>query len=249
MNKRRMLILAAALLGGLALILSADESSVVEGLVTGVLAQGKASVVDWWVVASGGGESDEAGKVVVNSTLGQPIIGPSSDKSVALGAGYWYGAEGPTAVTLASFTATPVDGNILVEWETAMEIDTVGFNVWRSETRDSGYVRVNDTLIPSASPGSAWGSTYSYVDSDVIPGTTYYYKLEELEVSGGRNWHGPVSAGDDNPTSVILFKATTERTGYAALQRNRRRSGCHKPYSSSGYPKGRRKRVCQSRQE
>ena len=210
MNKRRMLILAAALLGGLALVIG-----LVEELTAVVLAQDTASI-PWWVVAGGGGASS-ADEVVVNSTLGQPIIGPSGEKPVALGAGYWYGAQGPpTAVTLASFTATPVGGNILVEWETAIEIDTLGFNVWRSETRDSGYVRVNDTLIPSASPGSVWGSAYSYVDSDVTPGTTYY-KLEELEVSGGRNWYGPVSTGDDNPNSVILLKATAERTGYAAL--------------------------------
>jgi hypothetical protein len=128
------------------------------------------------------------------------------------------GAQGPpTAVTLASFTATPVDGNILVEWETAMEIDTVGFNVWRSELPGGPYAKLNDTLIPSASPGSAWGSTYSYVDSDVTPGTTTYYKLEELEVGGGRNWYGPVSTGDDNPNSVILSRATAGGTGYAAL--------------------------------
>ena len=104
-----------------------------------------------------------------------------------------------------------------VTWETALEIDTVGFNLWRSTNVGSGYVQVNDTLIPAASPGGVWGGAYAFTDAGVTPGTTYYYKLEELEVSGGRNWHGPVSAGDDNPTSVILFKATTERTGYAAL--------------------------------
>ncbi|MFL7790903.1 MAG: hypothetical protein AB8I69_02090 [Anaerolineae bacterium] len=202
MNKRRMLILAAALLGGLA-------------LATGVLAQGTVSV-DWWVVAGGGGASS-ADEVVVNGTLGQPIIGPSGDKSVALGAGYWYGAQGPTAVTLSAFSAAWSGDDVVVAWETAMEIDTVGFNVWRSETRDGGYVRVNDTLIPSASPGSVWGSAYSYVDSDIIPGTTTYYKLEELEVGGGRNWYGPISTNDDNPNSVILLKATAEGTGFAAL--------------------------------
>jgi hypothetical protein len=93
----------------------------------------------------------------------------------------------------------------------------VGFNVWRSETRDGGYVQVNDTLIPSASPGGVWGSGYSYVDSDVIPGTTYYYRLEELEVGGGRDWYGPVSTDGGSPTSVILLKATAGRTGFAAL--------------------------------
>jgi hypothetical protein len=217
MNKRRVLALAAALLGGLVLVLSADESSVVKGLVTGALAQGSAPAIDWRVVAGGGGESGEAGRVMIDSTLGQPIIGPSSGKSISLEAGYWYGAEGPTAVTLSAFTAAWNGDDVVVMWETAMEIDTVGFSVWRSEARDSGYVRVNDTLIPSASPGGVWGSAYSYTDSGVTPGTTYYYKLEELEVGGARNWYGPVSTGDGNPTSVILFRATAGRPGFATL--------------------------------
>jgi hypothetical protein len=78
MNKRRAIILAAALLGGLV-------------LATGALAQGAHSIA-WWVVAGGGGESTAAGEVAVNSTLGQPIIGPAGGDSVSLGAGYWYGA-------------------------------------------------------------------------------------------------------------------------------------------------------------
>ena len=105
MNKRRAIILAAVLLGGLVLVLSADESSVVEGpalsivegLVTRVLAQGTAAI-ERWVIGGGGGEASGAGEVVVNSTLGEPIVGPAGDGSVSLGAGYWYGAE--TAYTV-----------------------------------------------------------------------------------------------------------------------------------------------------
>lgn len=125
----------------------------------------------------------------------------------------------PTAVTLASFTAAWSEDEVLVAWETAAEINTVGFNLWRSETRDGGYVQVNDALIPAASPGGVWGGFYTYTDSDVTPGTTYYYKLNELETSGANNWYGPVSTadGEDNPTSVILFRATTEKSGSRAL--------------------------------
>jgi hypothetical protein len=196
MNKRRVLILAA-LLGGLVLVLS-----LVGGLATGVLAQGTASV-DWWVVAGGGGESSEAGKVVVNSTLGQPIIGPSGEKPIALGAGYWYGADGPpTAVTLASFTATPVDGHILIKWETAMEIDTVGFNLYRSESPDGPYVKLNNTIIPSQAPGAPFGADYAWLDENVQPGITYYYKLEDVEVGGKCTTHGPVSATAQAPTAL-----------------------------------------------
>jgi hypothetical protein len=203
MKKKYLLTMVTAILGVLLLDLVASGQGTYDA--------------EWHTVDGGGGVS--TGSIfMVRGTAGQPDADVSSGLIYTVQGGFWGGAQGPpTAVTLASFTATPVGDNILVEWETAMEIDTVGFNVWRSETRDGGYVRVNDTPIPSASPGGVWGGTYSYVDSDVIPGTTTYYKLEELEISGGRNWYGPVSTGDDNPTSVILFKATAERTGYAAL--------------------------------
>jgi hypothetical protein len=78
MNKRHAIILAAVLLVGLV-------------LVTGVLAQGAPSIA-WWVASGGGGESTAAGEVAVNSTLGQPIVGPAGGDSISLGAGYWYGA-------------------------------------------------------------------------------------------------------------------------------------------------------------
>jgi hypothetical protein len=146
----------------------------------------------------------------------RPLDGDDDGTFIAdIGADEYDGS--PTAVTLADLKATQVEGGILVEWMTTMEIDTVGFNVWRNEARDGSYVRINDTLIPSASPGSVWGGAYSHVDSDVIPDTTYYYKLEELEVGGGRNWYGPVSTEDDNPTSVILLRATAGNTDFAAL--------------------------------
>jgi hypothetical protein len=125
----------------------------------------------------------------------------------------------PTAVTLASFTATWDKAEVIATWETAAEINTVGFNLWRSETHDGGYTQVNNALIPAASLGGVWGSSYTYTDSGVTPGTTYYYKLHELEVGGASNWYGPVStaASEDNPASVILFQATTERSGSRAF--------------------------------
>jgi hypothetical protein len=76
MNMRRAIILAVALVIGLA-------------LVTGALAQGGASIT-WWVLGSGGGSASRGG-VVVNDTLGQPVAGPASYDITSLGAGYWYG--------------------------------------------------------------------------------------------------------------------------------------------------------------
>ena len=78
MNRRRAIILAVALLAGLM-------------LARGALAQATPAL-ERWVVGSAGGQSTTAGEMIVNSTLGEPIVGPSSGDSVSLGAGYWYGA-------------------------------------------------------------------------------------------------------------------------------------------------------------
>jgi hypothetical protein len=74
-------------------------------LAFGGLALAQGGAIDWWVIAGGGGPSSGTA-VALNDTLGQPVIGPSSGNGVSLGAGYWYGAQAPTAVELAWFTAT-----------------------------------------------------------------------------------------------------------------------------------------------
>jgi len=121
--------------------------------------------------------------------------------------------NGPTAVTLSAFSAEWAGDEVVVAWETAMEIDTAGFNLWRS-TDGGAYEQVNASLIPAAAPGGVMGGTYEYVDADVTPGETYFYKLEELEVSGARNWYGPTSTGGGFPTAVVLRALAAEQLGW-----------------------------------
>jgi hypothetical protein len=54
------------------------------------------------------------------------------------------------------------------------------------------------------------GGSYAFTDSDVTPGTTYYYKLEEIEIGGASNWYGPTSTGGgSDPNAVTLSAADT----------------------------------------
>jgi hypothetical protein len=99
----------------------------------------------------------------------------------------------PTLLELASFTATPHDGYVLVEWKTASEMDNAGFNVWRSETEAGSYTQLNAALIP-AQGGPTTGASYSYDDDAVTNSVTYWYKLEDLDLYGVSTLHGPVSA-------------------------------------------------------
>jgi hypothetical protein len=123
----------------------------------------------------------------------------------------------PTVAELSSFAATWCGDEVLVAWETTIEIDTAGFNVWRSATMDGGYVQINDELIRSAVPGGTRGGSYSLIDSGVTPGIDYYYKLEELEAGGGSNWYGPSAtdqdAGDSGKgdTTVLTLAAFSAR--------------------------------------
>jgi hypothetical protein len=100
----------------------------------------------------------------------------------------------PTAVTLAFFDAYASRGNLVVEWQTALEVDLLGFYLYRSTAPEGDYAEVSGGLIPAGAPGSMGGSEYRWVDDDASAGVTYYYKLEGVDSHGNRTSHGPVSA-------------------------------------------------------
>jgi len=99
----------------------------------------------------------------------------------------------PTVVELSSFTATPSDRKVILTWTTASEIDNAGFNLYRAESTDSEYIKINSSLI-SAQGSPTSGAAYNYIDNDVQNRKTYYYKLEDIDLNGVSTLHGPVSA-------------------------------------------------------
>jgi hypothetical protein len=83
--------------------------------------------------------------------------------------------------------------SIVIEWSTASELDTVGFNIYRAETSQEAGVRINEQLIP-ASLDAFTGSDYQFVDTAVSVGRTYYYWLEDVDASGATGRNGPIAA-------------------------------------------------------
>ena len=100
----------------------------------------------------------------------------------------------PTAVTLKRFEAWPEPPAIHVQWETAQEIDNLGFNLYRSNTRTGPKVKLNQVLIPSeVPPGSPFGAVYDWIDAFRLrSGRRYFYWLEDVDLSGVTTMHGPV---------------------------------------------------------
>ena len=98
-----------------------------------------------------------------------------------------------TFIDLSSFSAVPKFSKVIIQWSTEAETDNAGFNLYRSESESGEYVKINDALIP-AQGTSTQGSSYEFTDNNVQNRKTYYYKLEDIDLSGKSTMHGPVSA-------------------------------------------------------
>jgi hypothetical protein len=150
-------------------------------------------------VFSGGGSPVNSENYEIDSTLGQPTplngstLSPPTSSNYKHGPGFWYVEFELTLIELSSFTVTPSDREVIFEWTTESEIDNAGFNLYRAESADGEYLKINSSLIPAEGNGTS-GATYQYIDNDVKNRTTYYYKLEDIDLNGTSTMHGPVSA-------------------------------------------------------
>lgn len=151
--------------------------------------------LEWHVIASAGDQFLANGNYRLGFSLGQAHEpGLSSGGSYQMLQGYWAGSGfHPTAVRLADLHVETQGNALLVCWETTTEVDNLGFHIYRSETGQPGtYSRLNQTLILSRNPGSPQGAVYTWRDTDVTPQRTYYYLLEDVDLSGQVTQHGPV---------------------------------------------------------
>ena len=110
----------------------------------------------------------------------------------------------PLSVDLTDFSAAWQGDAVLVRWETAQELDNLGFNLYRSDTDMGPWVKLNDALIPSQNPGAVFGAVYEWLDADVTPGATYFYRLEDVDIYFVSTFHGPVSTAPVDPSAVSL---------------------------------------------
>jgi hypothetical protein len=107
------------------------------------------------------------------------------------------------ALFLVNAATPPV---VTVEWSTASELNTAGFNVSRGDSQTGPFTRLNAEVIP-ASPDPLVGGSYLYTDTQVVAGQTYYYQLEEVESGGSTNVQGVVTVTASGGLSPLLIGA------------------------------------------
>ena len=94
------------------------------------------------------------------------------------------------AVRLSRFDAAQSGKNIVVTWQTTSEIGNLGFNLYR-KTDNGALKQLNKVLIPSLTGGGTGGEKYTWTDTTVKPGHTYWYWLEDVAEAGDLTRHGP----------------------------------------------------------
>ncbi|MBC7255060.1 MAG: DUF11 domain-containing protein, partial [Chloroflexi bacterium] len=98
----------------------------------------------------------------------------------------------PTYVGLLYMRAIYLNGRqVLIRWETAIEVDNLLFRVYRAPTANW-----NDATLLVEVPSQAQaghGAFYAYVD-DIPDAGPWWYWLEDVNTTGGTVLHGPVEA-------------------------------------------------------
>ena len=78
-----------------------------------------------------------------------------------------------------------------LRWSTASEVDNFGYDVYRAESEDGPFERVNPDPIHGAGTTDET-SHYEYVDAAIDPHKDYYYYIESISLAGFREKFTPV---------------------------------------------------------
>jgi len=108
-----------------------------------------------------------------------------------------------TLVRLRDLTARQHNSDVLLTWQTSFESDNLGFNLYR----DSGgqRVKINGSLIAGTAllakkHDAVADHAYRFRDTLADAGAFVQYWLEDVDTSGRRTLHGPVSPAPGDVT-------------------------------------------------
>ena len=127
-----------------------------------------------------------------------------------------------TWAPLASIRVLTDGPRTVVEWRTAAEVGTAGFELYRVE-EDGREFRVHEGLVPALF-GDVGGGVYRVVDDSARLRGALTYRLVEVEADGGRGSHGPFSLEpevDSAPSSKNADDAGFARTVQPETARSR----------------------------
>lgn len=126
------------------------------------------------------------------------------------------------------------DGGIRIFWEAESQHENLGWNVYRSETKDGKFVKINGDLIEGTGT-TATSMKYHFVDKDIISGKSYFYYLENISFGGEKDRSHIIEATIVNQlTSWGAIKNSSLRQIPLAVPRSREPIVFVKVYDAKG---------------
>jgi predicted outer membrane repeat protein len=142
-----------------------------------------------------------SGATAVIFPANPPTVDPANNIAFTTGVqsfSDWSAGEptAPTAVDSVLINASGYDAGTLIEWQTASEVNNLGFNIYREEDGKRALVNpqivAGSALLAGSGVTLGAGRSYGWWDSGATSRAQYW--IEDLDLNGGRTIHGPVSA-------------------------------------------------------
>ncbi len=93
-------------------------------------------------------------------------------------------------VELSSFSAIGSNNEVVLRWATESELDNIGFELWRSTSREGDYTEI---AFINGNFTSNERIEYSFTDNQVSNENTYWYFLVDVDANGVRTQHQVIS--------------------------------------------------------
>ncbi len=140
-----------------------------------------------------------------NAASTPPSAGASQKVMQGSGKGFSQrpsGVTAPTTTTIESFSADRYNGGVLIQWRTAIVPDNLGFRLYRVLTgkktlitpeliAGSALRTAGERVLNGAKPYVWWDNDENGCQSGC---KNAQYLLEEIDLSGKSEWHGPIDA-------------------------------------------------------
>jgi len=160
-----------------------------------------------WIVITNG--SSGTGSGTVSYTVAANAGGGRTGTMTIAGQTFTVNQDAPTMVTLVSLEATSYQDGVMIEWRTGLEVDNLGFNLYREEggsrSRITSQLIAGSALKFGQSITLGSGCSYAWWDEKPASQSTVYW-LEDVDLKGQSVWRGPFivvqAPGKQGPASV-----------------------------------------------
>lgn len=107
-------------------------------------------------------------------------------------------------VELTSFTANVKNNSVVLNWQTATEVNNKGFEIERSFKTDNGEASWNKIGFVQGNGSSTSINAYTFTDNNLVKPGKYFYRLKQMDFDGRYAYSPQAEADVSKPTIYYL---------------------------------------------